>query len=141
MRRTTTKKGLLAAACTLPLALAVGCNDVGTEEQPPEQPEQPGVNDTNDNGIGDDLGDTWDDTQQEVEDFFATGGDTRCGDFIEQDEADQFDTVASYLEEEQDRTFESTDPEVEETTMRLLEVCGDPAEADTEIRDADTGGM
>ncbi|AEF39856.1 hypothetical protein [Hoyosella subflava] len=128
MRKKGTKKGLLAAACALPLALGVaacGDDDVTTDD---------GLN-------GDQLGETWDDAQEEVEGIWTTGGDTSCSDFIEQDEDEQLETVTAYLEDDLDRSVEPNDPEVNETTTRLLEVCVDPAEADTAIRDADTGGM
>ncbi|MBB3038788.1 hypothetical protein [Hoyosella altamirensis] len=128
MRKKGTKKGLLAAACALPLALGVAA--CGDDEV------------TTDDGLnGDQLGETWDDAQEEVEGIWTTGGDTSCSDFIEQDEDEQLETVTAYLEDELDRTVEPNDPEVNDTTTRLLEVCEDPAEADTAIRDADTGGM
>lgn len=156
MRTNTARKGLLAAACTLPLALAVACNgatDDGVTE-----------NGVTENGVGQELEDTWDEGQQEVEGWFATGGDTTCSDFIEQDEADQYETVAQYLEEQaqenghegqapldqegqegqdaqQQPTFDADDPEVQEATIRILEACEDPAQADTPISEADPGSM
>ncbi|WP_054813680.1 hypothetical protein [Nocardia arizonensis] len=78
---------------------------------------------------------------EEAEKALNQGGDTKCSDYLGQDQDERRVTVTKFLEQD-GRTGDSPSPQVVDASMAAIQVmCSAQANPDTPIRDADLTGI